>query len=242
MKQWTVQDVMTREVISVPPSASYRDVVDRLIEHRVSAVPVTGTEGQVLGIVSEADLLHKVEAVGEPQRPRIVRALRRSAEIREIKEHATTAADLMTAPAITVGPEVSVVSAARRLEDEKVKRMPVVGADGCLLGIVSRRDLLRIHTRTDDDIRADVADNVLRRTLWIDPDAVTVGVDDGTVTLHGQVETRSLARLAVDLVGEVAGVVTVVDQLTWQFDDSELARSRGYQFGTPEHLLRPGGD
>lgn len=239
MKQWTVQDVMTREVVAVPPGASYRDVVDTLMEHRVSAVPVTGPDGRVLGIVSEADLLHKIEAVGEPQRPRIVRALRRKAEI---KEHATTAADLMTAPAITVAPQVSVVSAARRLEDEKVKRMPVVGDDGCLVGIVSRRDLLRIHTRPDDDIRADVADNVLRRTLWIDPDTLTVGVDDGTVTLHGQVETRSLAGLAVHLVREVAGVVTVVDELTWQYDDSELTRSRGYQFGTPEHLLRPGGD
>jgi CBS domain-containing protein len=238
MKQWTVQDVMTRDVASVAPEAPYRDVVDTLIGRRVSAAPVLDAGGRVLGVVSEADLLHKVEAVGEEEHRRIIRAPRRAAA----KAHAATAADLMTSPAITVGPDSSVVSAARQMESEKVKRMPVVDRDGRLIGIVSRRDLLRMHTRPDQDIRTDVADMVLRRTLWIDPAAVQIDVERGTVTLSGRLDHRSLARLAVELTGEVAGVVAVIDNLSWEFDDSEVVRTHGQAFGSAERLMRPGQD
>ncbi|GIF01742.1 CBS domain-containing protein [Paractinoplanes rishiriensis] len=211
MKHWTVEDVMTRDVVSVPPGAPFRDVVNAVLEHRISAVPVVDTGGRVLGIISEADLLHEVRAT-RGYRARIVRALRRPAEIGRV----TRAADLMTAPAVTTGPGASVLAAAGRLEDEKVKRMPVVGDDGRLLGIVSRRDLLRLQIRSDADIRTDVEDSVLRRTLWTEPAAVTVGVDRGTVTLRGRLASRGLADLAVQLTREVAGVVTVVDELSWQ--------------------------
>ena len=165
MRQWTVQDVMTRDVASVSPDASYREVVDLLTDRGISAVPVVDAGGQVLGVVSEADLLHKVEAVGAQERRRIIRPSRRAME----KAHAATAGDLMTAPAVTVGPDATVSAAARRLESERVKRMPVVGEAGRLLGIVSRRDLLHMHTRPDRDIRADVVEQVLRHTLWVDP-------------------------------------------------------------------------
>jgi CBS-domain-containing membrane protein len=238
MRRWTVEDVMTRDVAVVGPDTSYREVVDVLIGRRVSAAPVVDVTGRVLGVVSEADLLHKVEAVGEDQHRRIVRASRRAAA----KAHAATAADLMSVPAVTVGRETSVVAAARRLEAEHVKRMPVVDAQGQLLGIVSRRDLLRMHTRSDADIRADVIDDVLRRSLWIDPETMRVTVEHGTVTLAGRVGSRSVAGLALKLTAEVAGVVAVTDELTWEFDDSDLVRSSGYPFGDPQHLLLPGRD
>ena len=238
MRQWTVQDVMTRDVASVSPDASYREVVDLLTDRGISAVPVVDAGGQVLGVVSEADLLHKVEAVGAQERRRIIRPSRRAME----KAHAATAGDLMTAPAVTVGPDVTVSAAARRLESERVKRMPVVGEAGRLLGIVSRRDLLRMHTRPDRDIRADVVEQVLRHTLWVDPEAVTVDVDRGTVTLRGRLDSRSLARLAGELTAEVPGVVSVVNDLTWEFDDSELVRSHDSTLDSPDRLMRPGRD
>jgi CBS domain-containing protein len=238
VRQWTVQDVMTRDVAQVSPDAAYREVVDLLIDRGVSAAPVVDTSGQVLGVVSEADLLHKVEAVGEQERRRIIRASRRAME----KAHAATAGDLMTAPAVTVGPDATVTAAARRLESERVKRMPVVDEAGHLLGIVSRRDLLRMHSRPDQDIRADVVQQVLRHTLWIDSEAVTVDVDRGTVTLTGRLDNRSLAGLAVELAAEVPGVVSVVDKLSWAFDDSELIRSRDSTLDSPDRLMRPGRD
>jgi CBS domain-containing protein len=222
----------------VPPDAAYRDVVDLLTDRGISAAPVVDAAGQVLGVVSEADLLHKVEAVGERERRRIIRASRRAEE----KAHAATAGDLMTAPAVTVGPDATVTAAARRLESERVKRMPVVDDAGRLLGIVSRRDLLRMHTRPDRDIRADVVEQVLRHTLWVDPAAVTVDVDRGSVTLAGRLDNRSLAGLAVELAAEVPGVVSVVDNLTWAFDDSGLVRSRDSTLDSPDRLMRPGRD
>lgn len=236
MRQWTVADVMTRDVVSVRTDATYREIVDALVDNAVSAVPVVDGHDHVLGVVSEADLLHKVEAVGPP-RPRTVR---RPARMSVAKARGATAAELMTAPAVTVEPGVRIADAARRLEARRIKRMPVVEPDGRLVGIVSRRDLLRMHTRPDGDIRADIVENVLRQGLWIDPFSVDVDVTDGIVTEAGKLESRSVARLAVALTREVAGVVDVVDRLTWEQDDLKLVRSHGYAFDTPDHLLLPG--
>jgi CBS domain-containing protein len=202
---------MTRDVITVTPQSPYREIVDRLVADKVSAVPVVEPYGRVGGVVSEADLLHKVEAVGEARDRRVVLRMPRHSNA---KSQGVTAAELMTAPPVTVWPATSVVAAARRLEAKKVKRMPVVDDDGCLVGIVSRRDLLRMHTRPDRDVRDDIVDGVLVRTLWIDPLSVEVDVVDGVATVTGKLESRSLARLLVELAGEVAGVVEVVDRLT----------------------------
>ena len=233
MRKWTVEAVMTRDVVSVAPDASYREVVDALVDSGVSAAPVVDARGRVLGVVSEADLLHKVEAVGDERHRRIFGGRR------HLGAPGAVAAELMTAPAIVADPGMSVAAAARRLESERIKRMPVVDTEGSLAGIVSRRDLLRVHTRGDADIRSEIVDGVLVRTLWIDPAAVEVDVVDDVVTLTGRVESRSLARLVVDLTGKVAGVVDVVARLTWDHDDTQVVSSRPYQFGTPDRLMRP---
>lgn len=237
MRQWLVQDVMTRDVLVVTAGTSYREIVDSLVRGQVSAAPVVDEERRVIGVVSEADVLHRVEFIGdEHQRRTFERPSRRSA--RE-KAHAAVAADLMSAPAITVGPDTPVVAAARRIETARVKRLPVVDADGRLVGIVSRRDLLRMHLRPDPEIREDIVENVLRRALWIDPVCVEVDVIDGRVAVGGRLERKSTAGLVVRLIADVPGVVTVIDRLAWEYDDSELLRARGYAFGDPERLMRP---
>ncbi|WP_245871240.1 CBS domain-containing protein [Asanoa hainanensis] len=226
---------MTHDVVSVAPDASYREVVNVLVDSGVSAAPVVDARGHVVGVVSEADLLHKVEAVGDEAHRRHFAGRRRS--------HALTvgavAADLMTAPAVVIAPDASIAAAARRLESERIKRMPVVDVQRRLVGIVSRRDLLWIHTRTDADVRSEIVDHVLLRTLWIDPAAVEVDVVDGVVSLAGRLESRSLAGLVASLVSKVAGVVEVIDRLAWDQDDSRVVRAAGYPFGTPERLMRP---
>ena len=174
MTQWKVRDVMTCKVVSVPADATYRTLVDTLLDNSVSAAPVVDAEGFVVGVVSEADLLHKVESGGDQQRPLIIiRPARRAAAH---KAHGMVAAELMSSPAITVGPDTSVVAAARQLEANGVKRLLVIDTDGRLVGVVSRRDLLRMHTRSDEDILHDIADDVLGRSLSIDPDVVHVKV------------------------------------------------------------------
>ena len=128
-----------------------------------------------------------------------------------------TAAELMTAPAVTVGPEVSVAEAAKLLDRHGIKRLPVVDDAGRLLGIASRADLLKVFLRSDEDIHREVREDVLLHTMWLDPDRFTVDVRDGVVTLAGPLEFRSLIPIAVRLVHGVDGVV---DRLWFEVDDA----------------------
>jgi CBS-domain-containing membrane protein len=130
--------------------------------------------------------------------------------------------ELMTAPAITVGPDASVAEAARRLHRHQIKRLPVLDPAGPLVGIVSRADLLKVFLRSDEAIAREVRQDVLRRDLGVDPDTIDVEVRDGVVTLTGRLERRSLIPITVSLVHGVDGVVEVVDRLGFEVDDSTI--------------------
>jgi CBS domain-containing protein len=109
---------------------------------------------------------------------------------------------------VTVRPIETVTRAARLMEAARVKRVPVVDAGGHLVGIVSRRDLVRLYTRPDADIRAAVADSMLR-SLWIDPALLGIQVHDGIVTVSGHLDRRSTAAIVVAFTHAVPGVVDV---------------------------------
>jgi osmotically-inducible protein OsmY len=100
--------------------------------------------------------------------------------------------------------------------------VPVTNPQGKVVGIVSRRDLLRVFLRTDEAIRREVVDVIVVRTLWLDRAAVRVTVREGVVTLEGQLEQRSLAEWLVELVGRVEGVVGIDDRLTSRIDDTAI--------------------
>ncbi len=223
-----VRDVMTSNVVAVRERTGYKEIVEVLVGFKVSAVPVLDAEYRVVGIVSEADLLSKAEFADEHvQAPLFERRRRRVAREKAAGE---TASELMTSPAITTGPEASVVEAARLMAAERVKRLPVVGDQGRLIGIVARSDLLRPYLRPDDGIRDEVAHEVLGKTMGIRPPEVEVRVADGVVTLHGSVDRRSTATIAVRLARAVSGVVDVVDELAYEHDDTEDLH-RKYLFG-----------
>jgi CBS domain-containing protein len=217
MKRRTVGEVMTATVVTVPESATYHTVVDLMLSHGISAVPVVDSEGRVVGVVSEADLLYKVEfADREPARHLIERRRTRDGRIKAL---GTVAADLMTQPAITIGATETVGAAAALMSQRNVKRLPVVDANGVPVGIVSRRDLLEQYLRPDDGIVADIRDQVLLRTLWIEPDSITVDVTAGVVTLAGAVDRRSTVWLVEALVHAVPGVIDVHNNLSYHYDD-----------------------
>ena len=215
-----VRDVMTREVVTVANQASFKEIAATMAEHRVSAVPVLDADGRVAGIVSEADLLLKGEFPDGPPGRRLFQGHRQRVE--RAKAAGDTAAELMTAPAVTVDPDASVTEATRLLHRHGIKRLPVVDPAGPLLGIVSRADLLRVFLRSDSQIAQEIRQNVLVRAMWVDPDAVTVQVRDGVVTLTGELERRSLIPITVSLVHGLDGVVDVVDRLTFELDDSPM--------------------
>lgn len=216
---WKVASVMTKDVVAVTSGTGYKEIVERMRERGVSAVPVIDGERQVIGIVSEADLLLKEE---QPA-PRLGNALLHT-KGDATKAEGRNAADLMTAPVVTVGPEATLAEAARLMHRRRVKRLPVVDEEGRLVGIVSRADLLQPFLRSDESIAEEVRTAVLLQTLVIDPEAVTVAVEDGVVRLEGELETRSLAAIAARLVKAVDGVVAVDNRLSWELDDTKIRR------------------
>jgi len=161
----------------------------------------------------------------------------RSRRQARVKSAADRAGDLMTAPAVTTTPETSLAAAARLLDAHDIKRLPVVDEEGQLVGIVSRADLLRIYTRTDDQILEDIHQGVLRQTLWIDPKLIEVDVISGVVRLRGKADRKTTAMLIAHLCGGVAGVTQVQDELTWDFDDTKMtdpAYYRSHPFSGPQ--------
>jgi CBS domain-containing protein len=218
-----VSDVMTTQVVSVAEDTPFKDIAETLIQGGISAVPVVDAAGHVLGVVSEADLLRKEEFreqyYREGYRPPLRARLRHPKARR--KAAGDTAAELMTSPAISVTPDTSVVAAARLMDAHEVKRLAVVDGQGRLAGIVSRRDLVKPFLRADGDIAAEIREDVLDRSLWVDTAGVAVDVERGVVTLSGWMDRRTEAAIAVRLTQRVNGVVGVVDRLTWKQDDTE---------------------
>jgi CBS domain-containing protein len=219
-----VRDVMTGQVVSVHEDASFKEIVDTLARHRVSAVPVVDADQNVLGVVSESDLLAKVVAGGDP-RPRI-RGGHPTKALTRRKAHGEVAHELMSTPAITTRPEASVVHAARAAAMAHVRRLPVVDTAGALVGMVTRSDMLRVFLRDDEELRTHIVD-VFAGQFCIDTSAVEVAVHDGVVTLAGRVDRRALVAPLLDGVRATAGVVGLHDNLTYRVDDTILTPPRG---------------
>jgi CBS domain-containing protein len=222
-----VKDLMTTQVVTVGPATPFKDLVARLAEHRVSALPVVDDAGLVLGVVSEADLLLKEEFPDPDQDVPLFWTRRRRRE-RE-KAAGSTARDLMSVSLVSISPEATVAEAARRMHGANVKRLPVIGEGGRLVGIVSRGDLLKVFNRSDRSIRREIMDDVIVGEFLMDPDRFFIHVDDGVVVLQGRVERRSLLPFLVRAVHGVEGVVRVEDRLAYDIDDVEpLLRAMAY--------------
>jgi CBS-domain-containing membrane protein len=204
-----VKDVMTTQVVAVRSGATFKEMAAALRQYRVSAFPVIDEHEKVIGIVSEADLLAK-EALTDPG---VLTGMLPYGDVR--KAEGLTAGDLMTPRAVTVRPEDSVEHAAQLMYFLKVKRMPVVDADGGLVGLVSRTDVLAVYDRPDDDIRAEITGNVILRGFPEDPRQFAVTVQAGVVTVHGSPETAALGHDIVRKIRHIPGVVAVHDELSY---------------------------
>ncbi|MFK0237816.1 CBS domain-containing protein [Streptomyces vinaceus] len=191
MRHRSVADLMTPTAVTVRRATAFKEIARLLREFAITAVPVVDDSGRPLGVVSEADLLHRRPADGA----------------------SATAGQLMTSPAITARPEWSVVRAARVMHRHQVKRLPVIDADGTVTGVLSRSDLIQLFLRRDHAIQEEIVEDVLTRILHLAPSAITVDVDDGTVTLSGTVPRTELLPIIVRLCQSVDGVVAVDSRL-----------------------------
>jgi CBS domain-containing protein len=210
----TVKDVMSTHVIAVRQSAPYKEMAAMLHEQRVSAFPVLDDDNKVIGVVSEADLLTK-EAVNGTMPGALDGMLRRREYTRA---NALTAAELMTKPPVTIGPDAPVTQAARLMYSRRVKRLPVTSDDGTLIGIVTRADVLSVYSRPDADIQREITQDQILGMFLCDPDRFTVTVADGIVTIAGTPESTVVGRDIVEAARHVEGVVAVRDRLSYLQD------------------------
>ncbi|MEV4313514.1 CBS domain-containing protein [Actinocrispum sp. NPDC049592] len=191
MRELTVATVMTKDPVTVAPDTPFKDIADVLDRNKIASVPVVGRDGVPVGVVTQLDLAGK---------------------------QGVRAADVMTLRVLAVDAGESVSFAARELNNRGVHRLYVLD-HGRLVGVVSRRDLLKVFLRSDEEIRVDIEREVFQRTLWADMSQVTVTVTQGEATLTGQLDRRSEVEIAGRLTATIPGVVDVRNKLDHTWDD-----------------------
>ncbi|MCM1972938.1 CBS domain-containing protein [Streptomyces sp. G1] len=213
MKHLKVADLMTDEVVSVAPGTAFKDVAKLLAQYDISGVPVLDDEDRVVGVVSQTDLLARTVPGHHPSEQGITAT------------GPPTAGDVMSTPAVTVHAEETVADAARLMTRRGIERLPVVDVEDRLVGIVTRRDLLRMFLRPDSEIRRRVTDEVLSEVLGVPTGDVEVHVVDGIVALDGHVERRSQLPVLLSLVEQLDGVVAVASHVSARTDDTATAQA-----------------
>ena len=218
----TVADVMTTEVAAVPETSGYKEIAALLRRHGVSVLPVLGPDREVVGVVSEADVLDLHASRELPNG-----AIRLAWQLRQWSRACkATAADLMTAPAVTISPEASVAEAARLLQGRHLTRLPVTDPQGRLAGVISRADVLGTLERPDDLIRHQVMTKVIAERFRLNPHAFQVTVSSGLVTIAGLVDSPSAAIRLIGAIWQVDGVCGVRDQLSYPKEEQLSAFTR----------------
>ena len=214
----TVSDVMTTQVHVASPLTPFKLLVRLIEENRVSAIPIVDHSGIPVGIVSESDLLLKELQADIESTSRLFHGRRRRIEL--TKAEGIVASDLMTAPPITIRADATLTQAARQMQERDVRRLIVIDDRGRIAGIVSRSDLLQVFLRTDEDLREDVVERIIPAILLDQVTPIDVHVRANVITLSGEVDRRSDAEILGRLTRDLDGVVGVVNQLTYRWDDT----------------------
>jgi len=213
---------MTREVVTVTPETSVREIAQILHAKRISGVPVVGADGSVVGIVSEGDLIGHARAIGEQRGSWWLTFFSDASALagEYAKTHGRTARDVMTREVISVAPTASLADIAKTLERNRIKRVPVID-NGKLVGIVTRASLLQALATANVSQPASVDDRIIREGLLAELDAQpwahllskNIVVQGGVVHLWGLVATEA-ERHALRLAAEnTPGVKAVEDHL-----------------------------
>jgi CBS domain-containing protein len=222
--QLFARDIMTSPAITAPPYTRVKDLVALMITHRISGIPIVSTDHELVGIVTEADILFK-EILPKPHEPAPIARRLHLPGIAEAAERARKAEglradEIMTSPVITVTEAAAVHEIAGLMTKYKVNRIPVLRA-GKVVGIVSRADVLKAFTRNDEDLAEAIREGILH-DLWVDISKLTIAVKDGVVYLDGTLDRRSEKELVEKWASLADGVVGVESRLTYLTDDREI--------------------
>ncbi len=216
------RNVMVTPVVTVKPSATVQEVAAQFLERNISAAPVVDDNGKLIGIVSEGDLLHRVESGTERRRSWWLRAFTEADTLAAeyVKSHSRKVEDVMTRTVITATPETPLHEIATVLEKNAIKRLPIL-ENGQIVGIVSRANLLQAVASARHALEATPSDKAIRDHIlsslraepWAHTALLNVTVSDGVVDLWGLAESKA-ERKAIKVAAETApGVRTVNDNL-----------------------------
>ena len=225
------QDIMTRNVIAAAPDASVEAVAALMMKNHISAVPILDAEGKVLGLISEGDLMRRVEGAEKRHKSWWLSLFSGTADTAAdfVAMRSRRASDIMSHPVETVAPEMPVADIARLLEKKRIKRVPVVEG-GRMIGIVSRANLLqalstvpveKVDTRASDRERRDIVQAALARVPGLNPAHLNVVVENGRVDvwgLAGSDAEENAVRVALDNIeglGEVSIHLGRVPDYAW---------------------------
>ncbi len=216
-----VRDLMTTDPLTVSADTLLKEAARTMVRNKVSGLPVI-SDGALIGIVTEGDFLRQEANRDQPYRFSLLDALFGEGSVDP--PAVETVSEVMTENVITIRPEATIGEAARVMANKRVKRLPVIDDDGALIGIISRADVVNAFTKPDEIIEDEVREDIVRRLLFLDPEDVGVSVEDGVVTLDGEMENRTEAHLLEELTRRVEGVVRVDSQLTFLVDDQKAER------------------
>ncbi|WP_237213649.1 CBS domain-containing protein [Falsiroseomonas oryziterrae] len=211
------RDLMTTNLVTIPPTTPLSVVASTLAERGFSGVPVVDAEGRLLGIVTEGDLIRRLAAVEDKRswlREFFAPAGRQAADY--ARSHGRTAQDAMTTALVTAEEDTPVERIAKAMEDRGIRRVPVV-RDGKLVGIVSRADLIRALMAPAETLAADAPDERIRREVlkamreqpWVDAYFIFPDVQDGVVLFHGYCRNEDVKRALRVLAEGIPGVKDV---------------------------------
>jgi CBS domain-containing protein len=215
----TVSDVMTRRVHVANAVTPFKLLVRLIEENHVSAIPIVDQQGVPIGLVSESDLLLKERRHELDSKRDLVHPIKRLQDT--AKADGLVALELMTSPVITIESNAGLSEAARRMQERNLRRLVVVDSRGRIAGIVTRSDLLQVFLRTDEELRAEVQDQLIPAVLIDQSRPIGVDVRWNVVTLSGVVDRKSDASILTRLTRELDGVVEVIDQLRYEWDDAD---------------------
>lgn len=217
---FTVSEVMTRDVVTASPETTFKEVVRLLEENRVSGLPVVDRDGKLVGLISEADLMNKAEKrepdtyVLESRRHRLDRS----------RAAAMDVASAMSQDVVTVRQDAPIALAAREMHARGFKRLPVVDANGRLVGIVSRGDVLRVFLRSDADLAREIRRVLDHAEREFGRPGLEAAVTGGVVHLAGGLRSKNQVDATVRAVAGVDGVVGIYSRITYEQDDVDFNR------------------
>lgn len=213
-----VIDLMTTDVVTVRPTETIKEAARLMVANRISGLPVVDDKGALTGIVTEADFLERELDKEAPSGGLLGAVFGQESSHSE----AVSVGEVMSTNVVTVAPDATLAEAARVLAANGVKRLPIVDQEGLVIGIISRADIVAAFARPDELIDDEIREDISRRILFVDPDALDLTVKDGIVSIGGELPTKTDARILEELTRRLEGVVRVDTSLTWKVDDTKL--------------------